>query len=253
MENKVFIGIDLSVVKSKRPSVLFMSEDLKPISVAGIKHKPPLGIGNAGCLDTNVVSGYVRGIVDYIKQVQDILQLQIGKIAIDSPSMYRSSNVAIRSSEKELMSDGYTLYKTPTKAELSAAVKKLQAEVSKFGSIQSPYYSNLLWIIPGIQLFKELGKTYTCIETFPNAIVKQLDKNIGHKSNTEELYKQIGLFCKYLNIDKEELQRDLQTACVGSLHDRFDAYLCAWAASLPTEKIKIYGAENDTIHIPVIK
>jgi hypothetical protein len=99
-------------------------------------------------------------------------------------------------------------------------------------------------MLVGFDLFARLEKTYACIEVFPNAIVRAIAPEAGHKSTALGFQQQLDALAAAARWDPAELPQ----AAYGSRHDKLDAVMSAWIASLPVEERLSHGdGSQDTI------
>ena len=107
-------------------------------------------------------------------------------------------------------------------------------------------------MLAGFSLFKTLGKDYQCIEVYPQATVAVLGCSQVHKSKADGLAAQFQSASKATGWDGKSGLPDLAAAVFGSAHDRLDAYLSAWIASLPErDRIACGLPPDDAIWIPL--
>ena len=87
-------------------------------------------------------------------------------------------------------------------------------------------------MLVGFELVRALERQSACIETYPQAIVHQLQCASHHKSTEEGLRSQIDEASKGMRVSATEMRAKLLAMGFGSTHDRLDAFLSAWVASL---------------------
>jgi hypothetical protein len=106
-------------------------------------------------------------------------------------------------------------------------------------------------MLVGFALFDVLSEHYDCIEVFPQAIAHALQARKVHKSKSEGVASQLSAVAKHSGWPHTDEQGDLNQIAFGSQHDKLDAYLSAWVASLPAEETIACGQPPfDVIWIP---
>ena len=78
-------------------------------------------------------------------------------------------------------------------------------------------------MLVGFQLFRALEPKYECIEVFPQAAFRALDRTVLHKSRSEGLTRQVELLGRFAGIDRDQILE----ASRGPMHDRVDAVMSA--------------------------
>jgi hypothetical protein len=111
-----------------------------------------------------------------------------------------------------------------------------------------------LWMLVGFALFRALRQQWECLEVFPRAIAAVLGVNKVHKSNTEGLLVQLASAAKHTGWPVTPSLASLGAIRYGSNHDRLDACLASWVASLDDSNREPLGEPpTDVIWVPVIK
>ena len=85
------------------------------------------------------------------------------------------------------------------------------------------------------------------MEVFPQAIVRRLGVGGGHKTTRAGYREQLNAAALIAGEAPDELDRDLARACYGSRHDRLDAYMSAWVASVPASELEACGMPPDDV------
>ncbi|MGA3117873.1 MAG: DUF429 domain-containing protein [Syntrophobacteraceae bacterium] len=115
-------------------------------------------------------------------------------------------------------------------------------------------HANQLWMLVGFELFKRLRQEWECLEVFPQAIAATLESTKIHKSKTEGLLCQLSAVARFTGWPETICNSSLKDIGYGSLHDKLDAYLSAWVASLEIDQRESIGAPpNDVIWIPLVR
>jgi len=110
----------------------------------------------------------------------------------------------------------------------------------------------------GFELFKALRAMSACevIEVYPYAIVKALVGDCPHKSTPEGYRRQLEVIAVTTKWTAPELELVLKCSVPGSKHDKLDAFMAAWVASLSADRRRAYGNKNDpddAIWVPHLK
>jgi hypothetical protein len=92
------------------------------------------------------------------------------------------------------------------------------------------------------------------IEVYPFAIVRELLPTCGHKSTEKGYQTQLAAVAARTGWRPQELEKKLRATVPGSRHDRLDAFMAAWVASLPRERRRAFGnpqQPDDAIWVPL--
>ena len=87
---------------------------------------------------------------------------------------------------------------------------------------------------------------------FPQATVRTLGIGKEHKSKEKGLQQQLEAVERRTGwTPRDDLRKALDSAGYGAVHDRLDAFMCAWVASLWPERLTAHGQPpNDVIWVP---
>jgi hypothetical protein len=107
----------------------------------------------------------------------------------------------------------------------------------------------------GFQLFARLrrGLKAEVIEVYPFAIIRALLQSCEHKSTERGYRAQLAAVAASTGWDPEILEERLRVAVAGRRHDRLDAFMAAWVASLSPERRHVLGdaqRSDDAIWVP---
>ena len=107
-------------------------------------------------------------------------------------------------------------------------------------------------MLVGFALFEELSKLAECIEVFPQAIVRAIGSGDVHKFKEEGLGAQISAAARSTGWSSaEEFEPSLESLGHGPRHDKLDAYLSAWVASLDEgDRVACGVPPHDVIWVP---
>ena len=247
-----FVGIDVAFAKRKRlPIVVCVqeTEGLVPLPLKLWGHKSPKGSGNVATLDQNILQQFGSKTLDYLHNIEKEYGLRIRRIAIDSPRASREEEQPRRACELALDGERISCFTTPSAEEFKAIAEKVRIHLARGGSESRLPHANQLWMLAGFALFESLSSHYECIEVYPHATVRTLGIDIAHKSNKKGLMAQVEGISALTGWPKTP--KDLGNVCFGSGHDKLDAYLSAWVASLESDQREALGVPpHDVIWIP---
>jgi len=253
-----FVGIDVAFAKKKvLPVSVCASEagtalDILPLRVTF--EKPPVGRGNVGALDEKVRRRFAADVADWLAKLEEEKGLSIRRIAIDAPSDYCRHPSGRRAAEAALDSEGISCFATPTESEFQAKIEASQKFLADGRSLSQLPNANQLWMLVGFELFRTLRERYECIETYPQAIVHALKCATHHKSTVQGLQSQLDEAAKLLGVSETDLRAKLVVMGFGSKHDRLDAFLSAWVASLDERGRTAFGTlPDDAIWVPKLR
>lgn len=108
----------------------------------------------------------------------------------------------------------------------------------------------------GFELFASLrnGLQAEIMEVYPFAIVRALVPTCEHKSTEQGYQDQLVAVAARTGWEPQKLEARLKATVPGSRHDRLDAFMAAWTASLPPEKRHTFGdarRPDDAIWVPL--
>jgi predicted nuclease with RNAse H fold len=249
MVTKAYIGIDLAIAKNKLLPICVCKIDRNRLLPLRLPRREgyPRGKGNRFAIDPNKVDMFVQEVIDYLKRIEMELKIRIVRIAIDAPSAFRRSDISRREAEKAMDKLKISCFSTPSECDFKTIIKKVIKHFEEEGEESNIPHANQLWMLAGFALFKKLRENnYECIEVFPQAIVKFLGCSQKHKSTQKGLEKQLMAACKSTGWDNnsDNFKTTLKSCVFGSMHDKLDAYLSAWIASLPKKCRTCHGNIN---------
>jgi hypothetical protein len=252
----VFVGIDVAFAKKKRLPICVCEvrdNKLSPLPLRRTFDKPPAGSGNKAALQAETRKEFAKAVVNWLSKLTKDMGLKIKRIAIDAPSDYCDASLARRLSEQSLDKSGISCFATPTKDQFDNKIRAALAHLQSDGKEAEMPNANQIWMLIGFALFDELKTVgYECIETYPQAIVYELQCFAKHKSTVEGFTGQIDSAAKVSGYSsRDDFQKDLEPMGYGSRHDKLDAFLSAWVASLQESQEKVFGDKpNDAIIVP---
>jgi len=225
---------------------------LTPIPLRRDFDQPPAGRGTIAALNPAERSEFAKCVVQWCQLLQSERSVRVKQIAIDAPSDYCSPNLTRRLSERALGRAGISCFATPTHRQFKEKIQKSQEHLRRGGELWKLPNANQLWMLVGFTLFDELRTAgLKCIETYPHAIIRELKCTGARKSTADGLNEQMKRAASVLGYSLQQLSGHLGLMGFGSRHDKLDALLSAWTASLPEKHRKVYGvAPGDAIVVP---
>ena len=144
-------------------------------------------------------------------------------------------------------------FATPSRAEFDAIVARARQHLAVGGSESHIPHANQLWMLVGFALYETLSNEYECIEVYPQATVAKLGISGVHKSKRAGFEAQLVGATEATGWPSKAQPPNLEEIGYGSRHDKLDAYLSAWIASLPETQREACGeAPDDVIWVPRI-
>lgn len=203
---------------------------------------PPRGMGNVRALDAVVRQGFAEEALSYLQALEEHHDIRIVEIAIDAP---RTPAVMERRRAECVMDAlGISCIATPSAEAFERGRQEALEHIAAGGAEARLPHANQIWMLVGFDLFRVLEGWRPCIEVFPQATVRAIAPRTVHKSKAAGLAEQTRAFAAAAGWNPDEL-----VGCAhGALHDRLDALLSAWIASLPRACRVAYGdGDADTI------
>jgi hypothetical protein len=252
-----FVGIDVAFAKNKvLPVSVCVRPDGKSVDILPLRvsfGKPPAGQGNVRALDEQVRRQFCEGVLAWVGKLEEGKRLKVRRVAIDAPSDYCRHASGRRAAERSLDVHGISCFATPTEDEFRAKVEASRKFLADGGKANRLPNANQLWMLVGFELFRTLGQRYECIETYPQSIVHELKCAGRHKSTEQGLQGQMDEAAKLFGVSTTEMRAKLLAMGYGSAHDRLDAFLSAWVASLDEKDRKGFGTPpDDVIWVPKV-
>jgi len=254
-----FAGIDVSFAKNKYLPISICTFNNGRIYPLPLKSKkglvPPRGYGNAAIVQNNeMVKNFVESALQYLREVEREFKVKIKRIAIDAPSTPKIEGSGRREAEKGLDGRGINCIATPSTKQFDEICKKARLHLEKGGAESKIPHANQLWMLVGFELFKILRQQWECIEVFPQAIVAMLGCAQIHKSKSQGLLRQLSATASFTGWPEIISKSSLLEIGYGSFHDKLDAYLSAWVASLENyQRAPIGRLPDDVIWVPVVR
>lgn len=256
---EAFVGIDVAMANGKRlPVVACVRGEgrLLPLSLNSTRSpRPPKGCGNCGIVAPGVAAGLSEATAAYLRAVEQQFGITIMRIGIDAPSAARPDDVALRRAEAALDANGISYIQTPSLSAFQAMPGRVREHLAAGGEADRVPCANQLWMLFGFELFRVLSRAgWSCLEVYPQATVRALGVGGKHKSERGAVLEQLTEAAKHTGWPAEPHLADLKSIAFGSAHDRLDAYLAAWVASLDeSERTALGQPPDDVIWIPKLE
>lgn len=254
--SSVFVGIDVSCAFGKRLPVCVVPEGdrLMPLTIPqDLARRIPRGVGNREIIAAAPFQEAARAIASAIKDIVTEMEWNVERIAIDAPAAMPEG---IRTSEVELGRCGLSSFQTPQASKWEGIREKCSNHLADGGKAAALPFANKIWMLLGFELFLCLKSTLGAelIEVYPFAIARTLDRTCEHKSTEKGYRAQLVAVANRTGWEPEALEARLKATVPGSRHDRLDAFMAAWVASLPIKARRAYGdaqQPEDAIWVPV--
>lgn len=251
---EAFVGIDVSFAKKKRLPVCVCTEQdgyLTPLPLKRSSLRPPQGSGNRVALEPHIVEAFAHETRAYLQEVERTEGVRIRRVAIDAPSAPKRPSLRRRVAEQSMDRQHISCFATPSRTEFDDISARARQHLVSGGSEARIPHANQLWMLVGFALFRILGSEYEVIEVYPQATIVSLEISLAHKSPRAGLEAQLSGAAKITGWPANGGASKLAEIGYGSRHDKLDAYLSAWVASLPEHQRKPCGeAPDDAIWVP---
>jgi predicted nuclease with RNAse H fold len=253
----VFVGIDVACAKRKRLPICFAAYEgsrLEPLLIPlELAEKFPVGRGNVEIAQDAPFRREAAALTDALNHVCMAQGWSIMRIAIDAPAAPPATG--IRASEQALRDSGLSSFQTPNVEGWNRLRQDCRKHLRVEGPLNRLPHANKIWMLYGFEIFKALraGCTGEVIEVYPYAIVHALLRECPHKSTPEGYRRQVETLANETGWNWNDLEYALGRAVPGTKHDKLDAFMAAWIASLAPQSRRAYGNEknpDDAIWVP---
>jgi len=251
-----YAGIDVAFAKGKHLPIVVCRVAggvVEPLPLRRAAATPPRGQGNALALHAGVREAFAEKTVAYLRAIEKEFAVHIERVAIDAPSEPRQSGHGRRACEREMDRLRISCITTPDTEQFGAICARAQAHLADGGAQSRIPAANQIWMLVGFALFQRLRREWECLEVFPQAIAWALSASAVHKRRPEGQLAQLTAAAEHTGWPSPPSLAALDDIAYGSRHDRLDAYLAAWIASLPESRRRAAGVPpNDVIWLPGI-
>jgi hypothetical protein len=253
----IYIGIDVACALGKRLPICVVAtgQPLMPLNIPSqLAAAIPRGLGNKEILSAAPYRDAARKVVDAINRMADETGWHVERIAVDAPA--GAPAMGSRSSETELGRRGLSSFRTPAASDWAGIQEKCALHLRSGASAASLPHANKIWMVFGFELFSALrsGLKAEVIEVYPFAIVRALLPSCEHKSTEQGYRDQLAAIALRTGWEPHNLEARLKATVPGTRHDRLDAYMAAWVASLAPERRRAFGnarRPDDSIWVPL--
>jgi hypothetical protein len=246
-----YAGVDVAFARGKRLPVsvcVHGEHGLEPLPLRQFPFEPPKGMGNALAVDREAVTRFALESVKYLQRIERHVDVEIVRVAIDAPSSPCSPGLTRRACERAMDSLGVSCIATPDGAAFDRIREKVLDHLGRGGAISRVPHANQLWMFVGFELFRAF-RALRPIEVYPQAIAFALNSAKVHKSKgaTDQLL----AAARYTGWPNSRSPVRIEHIGWGAVHDRVDAYLSAWVASVDECNRFPFGqSPDDVIWVP---
>jgi predicted nuclease with RNAse H fold len=253
----VYSGIDVACATDKALPICFAEISdgrLVPLAVPPADaQRVPRGLGNGEIRNEEPFASTARRVAGAVLEICEQSGWRLGRIAIDAPAAPPMAEP--RACEQCLRNAGLSVFQTPSCKKWTKIIATCRGHLDAGGSLARLPYANKIWMLYGFRLFAEFRARTSAevIEVYPYAIAHRLNAAHRHKSTTIGYENQLKAVAKRTGWSPAELERQLTKMVPGNRHDRLDAFMAAWVASLPPEYRSPYGTPaqpDDVIWVP---
>lgn len=253
----VYIGIDVACAVGKKLPICVVSAGYPLMPLAVPRHLAgliPRGAGNKEVAAAKPFQKAAQGVVSTINRIVDEAGWKVERIAVDAPAAPPAAGC--RLSENELARLGLSSFTTPSLSTWSGIREKGANHLRIGGTPSTLPYANKIWMLYGFELFAALRSELMVevIEVYPFAIIRALLPVCAHKSTEQGYRDQLVAIAARTGWEPQALEAKLKITVSGSRHDRLDAFMAAWVASLPSERRRAFGdaqRPDDSIWVPL--
>lgn len=254
----VFVGIDVACANGKRLPICFAQwerDRLTPLKIpTPLARAIPRGIGNGAVQDAAPFAELAAAVTAAIENILREMKWTIARVAIDAPAS--PGLLGPRQCEAALTKAGLSVFKTPNVSQWPDILFKCRQHLAGAGSLARLPHANMIWMRYGFELFSAFRRNgWKPIEVYPFAIAHTLLQRHPHKSTDEGYGMQAGAIAERTGWSSSELEAQLRQTVPGSRHDKLDAFMAAWVASLPKDEVTVYGNRDDlddAIWVPLL-
>lgn len=253
-----YVGIDVAIRKEKLLPVVVCRREGRaliplPLKGSGLT-KPPRGRGNAAIIEQVERSRLAGETVAYLRWIEKQFDVQIARIGMDAPSSPRPDRLGRREAEVALDKEGISCIGTPSESAFEEIPRCVREHLAAGKSQSTLPCANQLWMLFGFELFKVLSaEGWDCLEVYPQATVQVLNPRAPHKTSKGAVADQLRAASRHTDWPQEPTVDALRLIGFGDSHDRLDAYLAAWVASLAEPDRRPLGRKpDDVIWVPKV-
>jgi predicted nuclease with RNAse H fold len=250
----IFIGIDVACAKAKPLPICIVKEEGDKVVPMEFREELPRGPGNIEITKPRPFRALAKLVAIRLAETCKEKGWHIKRVAIDAPASAPPVGEK-RLCEREMSKLGLSSFQTPDAGYWEEIKASCKQHLSQGGSLSNLPHANKVWMLYGFQLFSALRSIgdFEVVEVYPYAIVSELLPGCAHKSTKEGYNSQLTAVGSRTGWPAADLDKQLRSTTFGGKHDRLDAFMAAWVASLPRRKLKVHGCResvDDSIWIP---
>jgi predicted nuclease with RNAse H fold len=256
----VFVGIDVACAKRKSLPICFAALDegrLTPLELPrSIRSVFPVGTGNREIEERCPFRAHAKILSAAFDAIEAECGWSIVEVAIDAPAA--PPRIGVRRSELALGDKGFSCYRTPKESQWVEIHKACRQHLQDGKPLNRLPYANMVWMLYGFEIFKILRQRRgtKVIEVYPQAIIQSLLREpCPHKSTDEGYRRQLRVMAEKTDWSPSDLEIALAKTVPGTRHDRLDAFMSAWVASLGSTQRSAFGRvedADDSIWVPQV-
>lgn len=256
-EQSAYVGVDVACAVGKHLPISIVTRELnqvRPLPLRTLPFAPPRGCGNVGVIDDKQAQVFAQEAREYVVRACQHFGMIPARIGIDSPLTPRTASISRRHAEAALDRAGISAFTTPSIADFEQIRIKVRDHLAHGGRPDRLPHGHQLWMLAGFALVDCLSVVAPCIEVYPQATIRMLGGGARHKTLSGAVAEQLSLVAHQTGFPRTEDDWLLfSQAAHGPAHDRLDAYISAWVASLDEpERIGFGTAPDDVIWVPRI-
>lgn len=250
----VFVGIDVACARSKPLPICVVKREGEKVIPVEFREEFPCGPGNKEITEPCPFRALARLVTMKFVEFCEGKRWHVKRVAIDAPASAPSAGQR-RSCEENMSKLRLSSFQTPDVGRWEEIKEVCRQHLKQGGSLSKLPYSNKIWMLYGFELFSALRSTnlFQVIEVYPYAIVSELLPGCAHKSTKDGYNNQLSEIALRTGWSADLLEEQLRRTTFGGKHDRLDAFMAAWVASLQLGKLRAYGNSknaDDSIWIP---
>ena len=190
-----------------------------------------------------------------INRIAEEMGWRIERIAVDAPAAPPATGS--RASEIELGRCGLSSFRTPPTSAWADIIKKCVDHLRGGGTAATLPYANKIWTLAALSSSNSRRSDLTPKSS--RSIRSPLSEHCCQYASTSRRTRDTGISLLQLRPVRDgclpqKLEARLTETVPGSRHDRLDAFMAAWVASLPRAQRRAFGdaeRSDDAIWVPL--
>ncbi len=255
----VHIGIDVACGKGKPLPICVVEGGprLMPLDLpTDLAALIPKGPGNEAVATDRPFAATAQRVAIALRTIAAERNWRIERVAIDAPALAPVESP--RACEDAMGKAKLASFRTPTIDRWPDIIARCRRHLAAGGSAARLPFANMIWMLYGFELYTALRTTLgvEVIETYPAGVIHEIARGCEHKSTEAGYQRQLAVVAGHTGWeDPAHLEARLKETVALTRHDRLDAFMAAWVASLPTDRRRAYGNPadpDDSIWVPRI-